>query len=230
VAAKSYLPALAMLVAIEAIPAQSAKQSLPDFMGRKITLVEPGYKDEPGVFPKGPASICIEGPPQRQCYTMREDFGGNPAASLIQVEKDMPAVLFSADSGGVSGWSVHFALLHPGSGNSLEDLFLADVTVSNQNQHGFLNDPSISPSPIFLIADYAWGPDEGHYGQHRFTISAYVRLISADFDSEAYHLEDRYMTAKKYDLEENADVLASEKPEILARLRRVKAEMEQQKQ
>jgi hypothetical protein len=38
------------------------------------------------------------------------------------------------------------------------------------------------------------------------------------------------MTVRKYDLEDNADVLAYEKQEILARLARVKAETERQKQ
>lgn len=41
-------------------------------------------------------------------------------------------------------------------------------------------------------------------------------------DDLAYYLEDRYMTAHKYDA--NADILASEKQEIIARLRRLKAE------
>ena len=43
-----------------------------------------------------------------------------------------------------------------------------------------------------------------------------------------YYLEDRYMTIHKYDLDADANILASEKQEILARLRRVKAETELQ--
>ena len=121
--AKSLVAALLVLGIAPSTHAQpTPRQTVPDFMDRKVTVVDPGYKDEPGVFPKGPASICIEGPPQRQCYTMREDFGGNPTVSLVQVEKDMPALLFSAHSGGVSGWSVHFALLYPGPSNNLQDL------------------------------------------------------------------------------------------------------------
>jgi len=227
--ALSLLPALAISFAVESILAQSAKP-MPNFMGRKVTLVDPGYKDEPGVFPKGPASVCVEGPPQRQCYTAKGDFGGEPTVSLVPVEKDMPALLFSAACGGVSGWAVHFALLRPGTGNNLEDLFVGDVTVSNQNQHAFVNDSSISPSPIFLIADAVWGPDEGHYGAHRYTVSAYARKLSSDPDDASYFLADQFLTVRRYDLEEYADIITSEKQEILARLRRVKAEMERQKE
>ena len=226
---KSLRYALAMSLAVETILAQSTKPIL-SFMGRKVTLVNPGYKDEPGIFPKGPASVCVEGPPQRQCYTAKGDFGGEPTVSLVQVKKDMPALLFSAASGGVSGWPVHFALLRPGTGNNLEDLLVGDVTVSNQNQHALVNDTSISPSPIFLIADAVWGPDEGHYGPHRFVVSAYARGASSDPDGDAYYLADQYMTAGRYDLEKNADIITSESEEILGRLRRVKAEMERQKE
>jgi len=39
-----------------------------------------------------------------------------------------------------------------------------------------------------------------------------------------YSLEDQYMTVRRYDLDAKDDVLASEKQEILARLKRVKEE------
>ena len=74
-----------------------------------------------------------------------------------------------------------------------------------------------------MTADYVWGPDESHYGEHRYTISAYVRKPSSLVD-DCYYLEDRYMTVHKYDMEANVDILASEKQEILARLSRLKAE------
>jgi len=78
-------------------------------------------------FRKVPRAICIEGPPQRQCYTSPQDFGRDPDVTLVQIEKTMPALLFSAASGGVSGFGVHFALLRPGAGKSLENLFLSDL-------------------------------------------------------------------------------------------------------
>jgi hypothetical protein len=109
--------------------AQSApRQGLPKFLGREVTITEPEL-DADGFFPKGPASICIEGPPQRQRYTAPQDFGRDPDVTLVQIEKTMPALLFSAASGGVSGFGVHFALLRPGAGKSLENLFLSDLSV-----------------------------------------------------------------------------------------------------
>lgn len=204
------------------------RQDIPDFMGSKVTVVEP-ETDEDGFFPKGPASLCIEGPPERQCYTAPKDYGRTPTVSLVQVEKNMPALLFSADSGGVSGFGIHFALLRPGKGKDLEDLFLDEITLSNQSENAFWADTSLSDAPIFVTADFVWGPDEGHYSDHRYMISAYVRRASTLIDGLHYYLEDRYMTVRKY-ASEDVDILGSEKQEILARLKRVKAEPERQKQ
>jgi hypothetical protein len=219
--AKMIIPVLLFFVARD-VGAQSPRgQELPKFMGRQVTVVEPEL-DEDGFFPKGPASICLAGPPQRQCYTAPEGFGRSPSAEVIQLDKNTSALLFTAASGGVSGWDVHFALLRPGSGAELDDLF-PSITVSAQSQHAFWNDSAISDAAIFLTASYVWGPDEGHYGFHRYIISAYTRkLVSGD--SVNYYLEDQYMTTRYYDLDANDDILTSEKQEILARLRRVEAE------
>jgi hypothetical protein len=190
-------------------------------MGRQVTVVTPEL-DEDGFFPKGPASVCLEGPPLRQCYTAPQEFGRNPTVTVTQLDKNTPALLFSAESGGVSGWTVLFALLRPGARTELDDLFFG-ITVSAQSQHAFWSDSTISPAPIFLTASYVWGPDEAHWGAHRYIISAYVRkLVSGDFDS--YFLEDQYRTTRYYDLDAKADILTSEKQEVLARLRRVKVE------
>jgi hypothetical protein len=216
---------LAILLSLVALAASaqsvSRNQAVPKFMGREVTITDPGT-DADGFFPKGPATICIEGPPQRQCYTAPKDFGGSPAATLVQVEKGMPALLFSAESGGVSGFSIHFALLHPGPGKELQDLFLSDISISNQSEHEFWNLPAISDAPIFATADYVTGPDEAHYSEHRYIVSTYVRRPSSPLDGLYYYLEDQYMTTRKY--LENAHILSSEKPEIIARLKRVKAE------
>ena len=115
-----------------------------------------------------------------------------------------------------------------GYGEKLGRPFVGDVTVSNQNQHAFVTDTSISPSPIFLIADAVWGPDEGHYGAHRYMVSAYARKLSFDPDDVSYFLADRLLTVRRHDLDEHPDIITSEKREILARLRRVKAEMKRQ--
>jgi hypothetical protein len=135
----------------------------------------------------------------------------------------MPAILFSAASGGTSGWGIHFALLRPGPGKDLQDLFLGDMSVSNQSRYSFWSDCAISDTPIFVVADYVWGPDESHYTPHRYSISSYVLKPSTLVDDQLYYLEDRYMTVNRYDLEANDDVLTSEKAEIFTRLRRLKA-------
>ena len=199
-AVKILIPAVLLFLSSMAIG-----QDRPKFMGREVTITESKKADADGFFPKGPASVCVEGPPQRQCYTAPEKYGNNPEVELVQLTKDMPALFFSAESGGTSGFGIHFALLRPGTGKSLQDLFFSDMSVSNQSEHAFWNDSTISDTPIFLTADFVWGSDETHYVEHR------------------------YMTVRKYDLDANADILASEKPEILARLARVKAETELQK-
>jgi hypothetical protein len=198
-------------------------------MGRKVTVIEPPREDPDGFFPKGPARICIDGPPARQCYIAPQEFGRNPTVAVIQLEKGVSTLLFSAASGGVSGWQIHFALLRPGGAKDLEDLFLSGMTVSNQSQHALWSDSTISDAPIFMTADYVWGPDEAHYSEHRYVISAYIRSASALADDLYYSLEDRFMTVRKYDLDANSDILTSEKQEILARLKRVKAETERQR-
>jgi hypothetical protein len=190
---------------------------LPKFMGRQVTIIA-GEHDSDG-FPLGPASICLEGAPRRQCYTPPKAFGNDPTVEIVQLQKDEPALLFSAATYGVSGWSVHFALL---AGADMEDLFADEMTISNQSQHAFWHEPGISESAIFLTAEFVQGPgpDEGHYGPHRFIISAHFPI--PDADGNFYYLQDRYMTVRKYDYEKD-DILAAEKPEILARLQRVKA-------
>ncbi len=53
----------------------------------------------------------------------------------------------------------------------------------------------------------------------------YALRSSRLLDRSYYYLEDQYMTAVKYDLDGHPglDILAAEKQEILARLRRAKA-------
>jgi len=96
--------------------------------------------------------------------------------------------------------------------------------VSNQSQNAFWSDPSISDAQFFITADFVWGPNEAHYSPHRYIISAYVLKRSDLAVGFYYFLEDRYMTSRIYDREAGADILASEKPEILTRLRRLKLE------
>lgn len=199
-------------------------QSPLTFLGRKVTLNSPEVVEDGGIWPKGPASVCLEGP-ERQCYTMPGDDGGAPEITLIQVDAKTPALFFSAESGGVSGFVIHFVLLRPGARKDLEDLFVKGIDLSEQSRHAFWTEPSISSAKIFLTADYIWGPDECHHCDHRYTISAYVfhhqQILK---DDGRYFLDDQYMTIRKYDGDdEKSDILGSERQEIIARLRRAQA-------
>ncbi len=189
-------------------------------MGRQITVIEPAREDD--LTTKGPASICLEGPPQQQCYTAPPDFGNDPTATLVHVAKNKSAILFSAASRGVSGASIHFALLQPGTANLLQDMFTSALSLSNLGTHALWNEPTISDATIFLTADYVWGPDESHYSEHRYVISAYLLKSSNLLDDPYYFLEDQFMTIRKYDPESNAKILVAEKQEILSRLRHLK--------
>jgi hypothetical protein len=221
--AKFVIAALVILVCSKDSNAQSAAgKELPKFMGRTVTVTEPPT-DESGLFPTGPASVCAEGPPRRQCYTAPKDYGGSPTVAVVKMDKGASALFFTAASGGVSGFGIRFALLRPGDGDKLEDLFSTDTSVSNQSEHAFWNDSTISNAPIFVTATFEWGPDESHYDEHRYMISVYVRLPSSLVGDLHYYLEDRYMTVRKYDYEKG-NILHSEKQEILARLKRVKVE------
>jgi hypothetical protein len=209
---------LALLLSL----AWTASAQLPKFMGRNITVIEP-KTDPQGYVPMGPATVCIEGPPQRQCYTAPSDFGRSPDVQIIQLEKNTPALFFTAAGGGVSGFPIHFALLQPSAGKTLNNLFEPKLAVSEQSQHAFWNELAISGSPIFLTANYVWGPTEAHHDVHRCVVSVYLLKLSKLGGGLKYYLEDQFMTVRQYDLDDNADVLAAEKPEILSRLRRVKA-------
>jgi hypothetical protein len=117
-------------------------------------------------------------------------FGRNPTAAVVEVKKGEPALFFSAASGGVSGFTIHFALLRP-AGKALKNLLTSDASVSAQSQNAFWTDPSASDAPFLVTADYILGPDESHFGPHRFVISAY--------EGDYYFLQDRYRTVRSYD-------------------------------
>src|SRR5262249_28773567 len=138
----------------------------------------------------------------------------SPKASSVQISKDLEALLFSAETGDSGG--MHFALLTKGAGRELQDLFFATIEASDQSRHELWSEPSISDSKIFVIADYVCGPGQATRDPHRYMISTYVRKATAAFETAHYYLGDRYMTARKYDPQGKVDILAAEKPEILA--------------
>ncbi|MBV8553517.1 MAG: hypothetical protein JOY54_19640 [Acidobacteriaceae bacterium] len=215
------IPVCYLVVGWGLLPAQSASS----FMGRRVEIAKPQLDDD-GFSSKGPASVCLDPPPDRQCYIAPKDFGRDPSLAVVELDKDTSALLFSAAGGGVSGWEIHLALLRPGTGTELDDLFASsNMTVSNQSQYTFWTEPSLSHWPIFVTADYIWGPGESHYSEHRYIVSAYIREFNSLANDLDYYLEDQYMTIRKYDLDGKSNVLDLEKQEVLARLRRVASTM-----
>ncbi len=126
-----------LLILLVVVSLRANAQVTTKFMGRTITVIHPQREDGDGgiFFPKGPAMVCLEAPPRRQCYTPPKEFGNDPQVKVVQLKKDVPAILFSAASGGVSGWEIHFALLRAGTQRDLESSFMQDVRLSNQSQH-----------------------------------------------------------------------------------------------
>jgi hypothetical protein len=185
------------------------------FQGRDVILIDPGMKD--GFEPNGPASVCIEGPPLRQCFTMPEGYGRAPAVKLVEMRKDDPLLVFSAETDGVSGFGVQFAFLRSSEGKELDNVLPGGARISDQSRSDFLREPAISDHLIFVTAQYKWGPSEAHLDSHRFIITAYVWIYSSLTDSWGYYADDEYLTVSKYDSESD-DILARERPEIVRRL------------
>ncbi len=202
------------LLVVFAIAGCALAQTVPKFMGREVVVDGPERESDSGPA-ASPAKLCLEGPPQEQCYAAPKDFGWSPRVEVVQFAKDRSALLFSASTGGVSGRGIHYALLAPDSGNELDDLFLGGVSISNQGRTAFWSEPDLSDTKIFVTADFVWGAGEGHYGDHRFTMSAYL------WTGSYYSLADRYITSGWYSEAANDDILGSEKAEILARLKKV---------
>ena len=212
----------ASLISAHAALAQSTKAAdVTKFMGRAVVLTAP--KPDPATLNlKDFASVCLEGPPERQCYSAPEAFWDSPQVSLVDLGEGTSALLFSAQTRGISGWQTQLALLRPGASKDLDDMFaMVDASLSNQSRHAFWTNAAISDAPIFVTAEYVLGADEAHYTDHRYIISAYVLTSSVLLQGKYYFLGDRYMTVRKYGMGD--DILASEKPEIFAGLKRAKA-------
>jgi hypothetical protein len=155
---------------------------------------------------------------------MPDDFGTAPEAKAISLGTGAKAISFAATSVGVSGSATRLAVLSPGTNEQLDNLLFQDIVISNQGQYTWWTVPSFSQSQVLVTANFVWGPGEGHYDSHRFVISVYTLRSSSLIDASLFYLTDQYMTARRYDTEVDPDILAVEKAEILARLRRVKTQ------
>jgi hypothetical protein len=201
-----------------------------ELMGHKVILVEP--KRETNDLAGEPYQVCFDATtPAWRCYTPQDSFyrGWGPEPGLVPVDlgHGRSALLFSvyATASG-SGANIHIALLRP-SGREAENLLPGDVSLKEISGHKFLTEPAVSESPILITADFVWELGENHPDNHRYIISAYV----LNPDTDHYYLDDRYMTTRKYEGDfgfDKAEVFVGEKPEIIARLKRAKAEREHQ--
>lgn len=131
----------------------------------------------------------------------------------------MRPLLFTAvASGGGSGNATHLALLKTGKDNKLANLLPEGLAITEQGEYKFWPEPSVSPMPLFVKADYIWNKGETHFSRHKFRVSVYVFGDAA----QAYQRRDEYITVKKYpSLDETGviNVLGFEKVQILSRLK-----------
>jgi len=201
---------------------RSAPPSPSVFMGYRVQITQPKIDPQENVA-LGPATICLTSSVQQQCYTAPKHdpaYGLRPKAIIVQLTPSAEALLFTAvASGGGSGERNHIALLQPGKGRQLRNLMSPDLSMSEQGEYQFLNEPSISKMPLFIVADYVWSDGESHFSRHRFRISTYVFGPTLP----NYGLRDEYVTSKKYasyDDAEKITVIQYENAEILARLKR----------
>lgn len=218
---KSFLAKLALVLAQSLLLTLSAQQLL--FNGQPVTIKGATNDDASMAKTQGPpASLCIGKASSKICYEAPKEYWVAPKAEIVQIDKNSPAILFSAESYGAAGWEIHIALLIQESGNKLVDLFHNQVTRPNQGQHRTFIDPEISPAPILLTDSYIWGMDEGRFSPHRYLISSYLWGYSGYALAHRYVLSDSYMTTRAYSsVEDGFDILTAEAPEWKSRLRRI---------
>jgi hypothetical protein len=205
-------------------PTPAVTRTMGTFEGRPIVVATP-KSDATGFHAEGRTTLCLAGPPRRQCYESPEGYGFLPQVKVVQLSKGSPAIFFTVLSGGVSQKTVHLALLRPGNHTELDDLFFSDPSISNFGQYQFWTESALSLAPILVTGESVPGPEECRNCPHRYLISAYLLRRSATFPEGRYYLQDRYMTRRHYDRSDGTyDILAAEKTEILARLKKVAAE------
>jgi len=210
-----------------------AKQSVTEFNGHKVILVEP--KRDANGWATESYKLCFDSPtPPRHCFKPSERFG--PVGSVTDLRpidlgrgRSGLFIATAANFGG-PGTIVELALLDfPNPRDEIENRLFLEGYLSEISYYDFWNESSISDAPIFITANYVWGAEVGRFSDHRFIISSYVlREDKISPESFYYRLDDRYMTVNKYTSDDKSPVLSREKPEILARLKRVNAERERQ--
>jgi hypothetical protein len=184
--------------------------------------VIPGDTDADGCSGTKPARICTGSTSSDHCYAPPSEklytFGLEPKAIPAGQINGQPLILFSAMfSGCGSGTLTDYSLLAIQNGEFVK--LSPKIQLTNQSEYKLWHLPQISPLPILVTADFLWDfKTETHFSQHRYAIHAYVFDQGAGKYLECF----RFETTKKYpglDDAEKLNVLESEKPTILERLR-----------
>lgn len=193
------------------------------FHGQRVEITTP-QADELG-WALSSATICLKSAGEQKCYSPPKHessglfFGLEPHAEIVKLSSEDEALLFTAvASGGGSGIARCLALLKPDRGSKLANLFPEGLAITEQGEYKFWTEPSVSPRPLFVRADYIWNQGEKRVARHKFRVSVYVFGDAA----QAYQLRDEYITVKKYPSLDETDVinvLGFEKAQILSRLK-----------
>ena len=96
---------------------------------------------------------------------------------------------------------------------------LSDVALTNVSDHAVWNEPTISPYPIFVTADFVWNfaAGETHFSKHYFTVDVW----QYDQKKKLYTRVTSYRTARRYDGGDSVgtvSVISPERAEILRHL------------
>jgi hypothetical protein len=182
----------------------------------------PGETDADGT-PLTGAKVCLNGP-LYTCYPMSSltrgdmtyQFGLDPHATAIATPGPGPWLLFDATfSGGGSGTLTKFEIIRS-EGTYLVGV-LSGVALTNVSDFKIWHEPSISPYPLVVSADFVWGKGETHFARHFYVVEVrrydpvereYMRVLS-------------YRTSRKYSGGDSTPirVIAPERVHILRRLR-----------
>lgn len=195
---------------------EARQETVLEFKHRPVVIYHPKQLDE--FSSEGPAKVCLQEEPRPKCYTAPEGFGRFAKLDRVDLDGHSEALLFSAASGGVTGYAIHLALLQPDETERLKNLLRSTDDISAQSQFRFLSEPELSTAKILVTATFEWGLNDAHHGEHRYHVSTYVRQFHYDEQEFVYALADRYLTVKSYERVSDQNIISSELNAIRKRM------------
>jgi hypothetical protein len=162
--------------------------------------------------------VCFVYGKEEHCWNAEDGFSEVKAKS-IKLRTGRRLILVNSLSIGGSDGSIDLALLNEQNQQPVNLLPKAEITSANSGQWDDWEIENLSPMPIILIANNMWDDDnfismaESRANAHRYTITAYTFDVAA----AKYIQRFEYESSNKYSGDK--DVLALEKPTILARLK-----------